>query len=242
VWISAAIGSATKPREADSPQARVWLIFPASRLGLNTGRDAQHALTQEPRFVGWLPEYKTSRRKYGGRVPCVRVFNRPAPSREGEHGGLMKSLTNLVWGLMLLVVAGCIVTQVILPSVDGQDAAARAFAQGVLNTIPRRPDWKSLTADKDTKDNWYTVTLDYATEPSPEEPNLDTNDIVRALLAARVAQGHHPSSEDTQIFVWAQRSGIKGETADDLVIPYGSSSYSSEHDSIEFKPYQPDNN
>lgn len=42
--------------------------------------------TQEPRFVGRLPKYNTSRREYGGRVPCVRVFNRPGASR-GETRG-----------------------------------------------------------------------------------------------------------------------------------------------------------
>lgn len=62
---------------------------------------------RRPRFVGWLPEYNTSRREYGGRVPCVRVFNRPAPGR--AHAGVVMGYRALSLGAALLL-ASCTTT------------------------------------------------------------------------------------------------------------------------------------
>lgn len=129
-------------------------------------------------------------------------------------------------------------------AVAAADAASapdvpKEFLQKAVDAIPKKEGWRSITVDGETKENEYDVTLDYSA-PAPEfEIEDDTATIARAILKARVAAGHSPSTEDTHVFVHAERSGANGETSNDMVLLYGMSEYNPYHDAITYEPYKP---
>jgi len=124
-------------------------------------------------------------------------------------------------------------------SATDPDADAKVFLQGVIRSIPMQPQWRAITVSDQTKDNEYDVTLDYRVAPINLEPELDTKEIAHAILQARMAQGHHPATEHTSVFVFAQESGLKGETSNDMVAMFGSTTYDEEQDELVYKPYKP---
>jgi hypothetical protein len=115
--------------------------------------------------------------------------------------------------------------------------SSKEFLQGVVNAIPKEEGWRSLTVSDDTKENEYSIDLDYSQPPADLEG--DAESVVRAVLKALVAEGHQPSEENTHVFVSARQSGVRGETSDNMVSLYGMAEYNPSHDSITFEPYKP---
>jgi hypothetical protein len=82
--------------------------------------------------------------------------------------------------------------------------------------------------------------LDYREYPSGglAKVESDTKPIARATLAALINSGHQLAKEYISVFVFAQQSGLKGETGVELVRLFGHTSYDYNDDSLVFEPYK----
>jgi hypothetical protein len=115
------------------------------------------------------------------------------------------------------------------PKVMPDTLAAQAVA-----SVKREPTWQEIKVDT-AKPSDYSLTLVY--KPAGIPPlaivERDTTTIARAMLKTLVAASYQP--QDIQVSVFAQMPGGKGETGQNLVIPFGWTRYDHASDQFKFK-------
>jgi hypothetical protein len=65
---------------------------------------------------------------------------------------------------------------------------------------------------------------------------IDTKDVARSVLTQFVKAGRAPRQESMSIYVYAEQTGLRGETGTALVRPLGFTYYDYNSDSLVFKP------
>ena len=152
------------------------------------------------------------------------------------------------WTLKALLVLGVIagIRMIFVPedaakrkASEAHKAATMQLARSAIASLRMVPEWRSIEINE-ADDRDFSFTLDYREYPSGglAEVESDTKLIARATLAALINSGHQPAKEYISVFVFAQQSGLKGETGVELVRLIGHTSYDYGDDSLVFKPYK----
>jgi len=114
---------------------------------------------------------------------------------------------------------------------------SRQVAADVMSRLDPGPYRRSLRIDRVISQN-LAFTLEYLDLPRGglATVEIDTKDVARTVLAQLLKAGRSPRQEGTIVFVYAQQTGLKGETGAALVRPLGHTYYDYNSDTLIFKP------
>lgn len=123
------------------------------------------------------------------------------------------------------------------PEDPAKALVSRQIAANVMSGLDPGPYRRSLRIDRVISRN-LAFTLEYLELPRGglTTVELDTKDVARTVLAQLVKAGRSPMQEGIIVFVYAQQTGLKGETGAALVRPLGHTYYNYNSDTLIFEP------
>jgi hypothetical protein len=123
------------------------------------------------------------------------------------------------------------------PDDPAKALVSRQVAADVMSRLDPGPYRRSLRIDRVISRN-LAFTLEYLDLPRGGlvTVEIDTKDVARTVLAQLVKAGRSPTQEGIIVFVYAQQTGLKGETGAALVRPLGHTYYDYNSDTLIFKP------
>jgi len=124
-----------------------------------------------------------------------------------------------------------------IPEDPTKALVSRQIAADVMSRLDPGPYRHTLRIDG-VSSRYLKFTLEYHDLPRGglATVEIDTKDVARTVLAQLVKASRTPTQEDITVFVYAQESGLKGETGAALVRPLGHTYYDHNSDTLIFKP------